>query len=437
MRNVPVILRRIVLGLVVLTSAGCAEPNTWWNDTFGPKQQPPPAQSADATERKGVEIARDSGSEPTPVEITSEQSADASGAPDDLEERIREYVQKFPEQQVDAEKVSAQPDPRSSSDTESESNTITLDATHSQANAPTETASRVEPPHAATAQPPLGATAQPPADPSPAPPVLRSVSVAADLEPDPAPADPPAEDAGVNRAARTEGPVRDAGISAEIADLERHVAEQPNDANAQLRLRMLYIATGQDEKAAAPVSGVSKEMADMLAGLMDVVQASRDAAANPDTRADALLTALDSYREQVKRHADLRVPIVALCTAADSFGVYKPFPADELVAGKQVVVYCEIENFTSQATPEGTYRTRLASQVEILDADGRSVATLSRKQFEDLSRNQRDDFFLGEVVDLPTSLAPGEYTLRVMIEDRGSGRFSSGSTRFTLRPPAS
>jgi hypothetical protein len=428
MRNLPVVLRRIVLGLVIVTSAGCADPNNWWNDTFGPKQQPP-AQSADATEREGVEIARDPGSEPAPVESDPEPTGDAAGAPDDLEARIREYVQKFPEQHDGAETASSQPDTRLSSDAESESNTITLDATDSLAIAPTETASRAEPPH--------GATAQPPADASPAPPVLKSVSVATDSEPDPAPADPPAVDPGVNRATRTEGQARDAGIREEITELERHVAEQPNDANAQLRLRMLYLATGQDEKAAAPVAGVSKEMADMLAGLMDVVQASRDAAANPDTRADALLEALDSYREQVKRHADLRVPTVALCTAADSFGVYKPFPPDELVAGKQVVVYCEIENFTSQKTPEGSYRTRLASQVEILDADGRSVATLSRKQFEDLSRNQRDDFFLGEVVDLPTSLAPGEYTLRVMIEDRGSGRFSSGSTRFTILPPAS
>lgn len=408
-----------VFGFALLNVAGCADMQTWWDDTFGPKK-PAPTRTADAPEeRKGVEIAREDGSPPTEAETKPAASGEES--PEDIEERIRKYVQQFPEENAGANTTATPSEPATAS-----TNTGAPDTVAPANTSPVTTADRTR--------------TEPPGNEPPAPPVLRSVSVDESISPQPASVEPASADPNVNREARIPAQVQETGLQAQIAELERRVAEQPNDAELQMRLRMLYLATGQDEKASAPVSGVSKEMADMLAGLMDVVQASRNAAKHPDTQADALLDAIDSYRDQIKRHADLRVPNVALCIAADSFGVYKPYPPEQLVAGSEkldVVVYCEIANFASQKTPEGNFRTRLASQVEVLDADGRSVATLSRKQFEDLSRNQREDFFLGEVVKLPSSLDPGEYTLRVMIEDRGSGRFSSGSTRFTLRPSAS
>lgn len=417
-------LSLVTFGLFICNALGCADTQNWWNETFGPKQSEPSAEATDAEKEKrdGVKIAREEGGETTPAATGPSQTADSEKAPDDIEDRIRQYVQQFPEQH-DTAPAGDQPQPNASTPSSPGSS-----------NAPASVTPPSSPP-----EPTRTAAAEPPASQTPAPPVLRNVSVDDDETPDATPVQPVAVEPSVNRGTQLTGAPREMGLHAQIAEMERRVNEQPNDAESQLRLRMLYLATGQDEKASAPVSGVSKEMADMLSSLIDVVEASRMAASHPDTQADALLDAVDAYRDQIKRHADLKVPTVALCTAADSFGVYKPYPPDDLIAGKttRVVVYCEIGNFSSQKTPEGTYRTRLASQVEVLDADGRSVATLSRKQFEDLSRNQREDFFLGEVVELPASLDPGEYTLRVLIEDRGSGRFSSGSTKFMLRPSAS
>lgn len=279
------------------------------------------------------------------------------------------------------------------------------------------------------------------------PPVLTNVTTTP-KEPDPAPIEParaaPPSTPRTNESTRlaSANPTNGSGstgggetIDGRIRATEQKVAANPNDVESQIELRMLYLAAGQDAKAAEPIEGVSKEMSDMVAGLMGVLRKSRDAAGDPDAHADELLDSITKYRNQIAEYADLRVPVVALCTEAMSYGAYKAYPPSQLVAKGQptsVIVYCEVENFSSHQSADGIFHTRLSWQVLVLNEDGDTVATLSQKDFEDVSRNRRRDFFLADVVQLPANLSAGDYVLRVMIDDRGSGRFSTGQTRFTM-----
>ena len=64
---------------------------------------------------------------------------------------------------------------------------------------------------------------------------------------------------------------------------------------------------------------------------------------------------------------------LAFCTEVQSYGCVKPFKAYEFAPGQEVLLYAEVENFTSEATPKG-YHTALRSSYQVLDGRGQRVA---------------------------------------------------------------
>jgi hypothetical protein len=266
-------------------------------------------------------------------------------------------------------------------------------------------------------------------------PVLTEVTVTAGAEPA-VEADAPKTAVSANKPAVAAEPV-DTFLS-RVADLRRRVADDPNNLEDQLRLRMLYLADGQDDKALASIAGTDAEIEEIIHAQVNALIAARSSSGrDPATWANRQLDSTESLRKMLGAKADLSVPKVALCTEITGFGLYKPIEPAEFQARRKnlLLVYIEVENFVSKKTPSGLYRTLLSVRQSLVSQDGQELWSKKDENIEDLARRQRRDFYLtiGPIA-IPKSLAPGSYILKVEVEDALAGKMNSAVAKFKLLP---
>ena len=161
--------------------------------------------------------------------------------------------------------------------------------------------------------------------------------------------------------------------------------------------------------------------------------ARRRAGSRPDAPAQPkqnreLADALASLGET----SPLLVRNMAFCTQVLSFGSIKRFDKNEFCRDQEVLLYAEIENFTSESTEKG-FHTSLGSSYQILDSLGRPVFTREFASTDDLSKIARHDFFIAYHFRVPMQLTPGKYTLRLAIRDKKSQKTGQGSIEFTVK----
>jgi hypothetical protein len=237
-------------------------------------------------------------------------------------------------------------------------------------------------------------------------------------------------------------------LAATIRSLEsqtRQAPKKPGDLSTHAKLRLLYLAAGRRDEAIAPLPYV-KPGDEQLATHQEFLQSQMFGLSaylrhedDPRTPANVKLTdATARLREAVdslSQLGSLTVSSVNLCQQVDDFGVYTPFPADQLQPGVQVMLYGEVENFTSQPNTKGDlFKTALKSSYQIFDAQGREVAKGSFKTITDNCRNRRRDFFVRYFLDLPERMYPGEHTLTLTVEDTLGQAIGQGTYQFTVRP---
>ena len=97
---------------------------------------------------------------------------------------------------------------------------------------------------------------------------------------------------------------------------------------------------------------------------------------------------------------------MAFCRKVVTFGVYEEMAPESFVAGRGIrtIAYTEIRDFRSERNEDGQYLTRLATRLEVLTADGRSVWGHEESDIVDLCRRRRTDFFIAQRVALPPTL---------------------------------
>jgi hypothetical protein len=102
-------------------------------------------------------------------------------------------------------------------------------------------------------------------------------------------------------------------------------------------------------------------------------------------------------------------------------------------SAQQAVVYVEIEDFTSELNEKGQWVTELSQQLVVIsERDGIPVWREDWQAGVDLSRKQRDDFFIVQVVTLPDRLAVGRYNLKIRIRDDRSGAEAETAIDFEM-----
>ena len=154
--------------------------------------------------------------------------------------------------------------------------------------------------------------------------------------------------------------------------------------------------------------------------------------------AGALVEAADDLAAATARLRDLTIANPALCTRVDGFGVYNTLPTRDgrytLVAGQnnRVIVYVELEHFATTAMRRDGldgFTVELIQSLALFHAGTPRIETdrdlvawrRPEARIDDFSRRARRDFFVVQMIELPSTLSVGSYRLKVMVADRASG----------------
>ena len=120
------------------------------------------------------------------------------------------------------------------------------------------------------------------------------------------------------------------------------------------------------------------------------------------------------------------------CTEIESYGQIKPFDGNRFVAGQQVILYCEVENFAAEETA-GLFQTRLQGSYDIYDASGTKVVSQLLPMDKQESRNRLRDYFVAYQMHLPQALPNGTYRLQLTIEDVVGKKYGQSNIPFEVR----
>ena len=227
-------------------------------------------------------------------------------------------------------------------------------------------------------------------------------------------------------------------IEAYVAAAVARARANPDDLDQQIQARLLLAAAGRDNEALRAIPGLDDRENQRVAALLEMIIALRDRQATSPQTANERLEALEKIQDQLRSVADLQIPVLKLCRQVDGYGVYTPFPSTTFLAGRTqpVIVYCEVRNFSARADTGGLYRTRLNMTLGLYDAAGELAQPLQKNaDIEDVSANHRHDFFLTRVYHFRDHLAPGDYTLKITVEDPAANKVQTASIDVTLVQP--
>jgi hypothetical protein len=130
----------------------------------------------------------------------------------------------------------------------------------------------------------------------------------------------------------------------------------------------------------------------------------------------------------------LKIGRVQLCRKVLGFGSFEPLGESNVKAGQRLLVYCEVTGM--QPEPKNaSFVSRLSSKLEIRSAG--SGAVLWARELgpaEDVCGSRRHDFYVNYRVDLPRSLAPGDYRLRLTQTDLIASRSTSTEIPLAIVP---
>ena len=247
------------------------------------------------------------------------------------------------------------------------------------------------------------------------------------------PADVPAETAA-NQPTQQVQESQSGDVTKMITQLEEAVRLHPQQMDDQFKLRLLYLATGQKDRAVATFKDVDPVQAEILSALFRTVAGAQNALRDPSKEAGQALGAASDLQRVLSELSPVVIWKMALVTAVNSFGDYKAVNPPLFEAGRPIHVfcYCEIGNLHSEPTQDGRLRTFLAAALEVYDPTGKIVWQQKIPQIEDLVYTPRRDFFLPLEIKLPATLSPGEYVLKVTIEDKLGATTDQQRLTFTI-----
>jgi hypothetical protein len=231
-----------------------------------------------------------------------------------------------------------------------------------------------------------------------------------------------------------------------IDELEQQVAQaKPGTTPEELQiyiekhvhLRLLYLLAGQQERSLQAIPGIPAADQEFwqqtlwgLSNYFDSEHLPRET-----DRATQTVAQMATAVSRLRQKAALELRNVGFCQRINNFGSYERFERDEFAAGQPVLLYAEVENFFSEPTSDGQYRTLLKSTLEIY-RPGKTGDLVDRFEFpatEDLCRNPRRDYFHSYEFTIPTKLGLGPHILKLTVEDQLTRRVMTQSINFSVK----
>jgi len=207
--------------------------------------------------------------------------------------------------------------------------------------------------------------------------------------------------------------------------LEKRVRDYPHDVSAQLDDQLLQFLKDEPVPNLSTISPLPDEDREMISAVMDGLSNYRN-----NLRADNNMLLSRKVRpllemaDRLRSLADLTIPTLALCREVRGFGNYEPWEGDppHFSAGKDhpVILYCEVQNFSSQMGDNHMWQTALVQDAVLYTEGGMAAWSDKTQAVTDSARNRRQDFFIVQRMVLPSTLPMGRYLLKVTIEDKQS-----------------
>jgi hypothetical protein len=209
--------------------------------------------------------------------------------------------------------------------------------------------------------------------------------------------------------------------------LRKLVQDYPRDLGNQLDYQLLRLVRDEPTPDLSDVSQLSPEDRDILLALMDGLTNFRSAARNNgNLMLNRKIRPLLEMSERLRSQGQLAIPTVAFCSQVSSFGQYRPMASSRFYAGREnpMIVYSEAANFTSIQGNDGMWRTRLREEIVLYTDTGLAVwpDKSNAVSYVDQSRARRHDFFIPQLIRLPSSLAVGKYLMKITLTDEESNR---------------
>jgi hypothetical protein len=212
-------------------------------------------------------------------------------------------------------------------------------------------------------------------------------------------------------------------------------AEKLKYVEKQVQLRMLYLLAGQPAKSLEPISGLDAADQEFWQQVFWGVSNYFDktAMADPSDRATQTITQLRTAVNRLQEKSKLELRNVAFCQKIVNYGNYERMKRDEFTPGQPVLLYAEVENFKSEPTTDGPYRTILKSTVEIFDSRGQLVQNMPYPPTDDLCASPRRDYYNSYEFPIPQRIGLGAHTLKLTVEDQISRKVATYTINFTVK----
>ncbi len=126
-----------------------------------------------------------------------------------------------------------------------------------------------------------------------------------------------------------------------------------------------------------------------------------------------------------------------LCRTVHGFGSFEPLPEPSVRAGQRALIYCEMSGLKYEQHDD-SFLARIASRIELRSAgDGTVRWEHDLGSDQDECRHRRRDFYVNYLVDLPATLAPGPYRLKLLQTNLVANRSAATETPIEIAPGVS
>ena len=203
-----------------------------------------------------------------------------------------------------------------------------------------------------------------------------------------------------------------------------------------VNLRLFYLVNNQNERALDAIPSIAPAEQEFWQQMFWSLSQYRnsDAVPNKTERITQTVSQLRIALQRLQETARLQLRNVNFCRDIHGYGSYVRFEKDVFKPGDPVHVYAEIENFRSEPTTSGQYRTVLRSTLQILPENGagKPLDSVVLRPVEDLCRNARRDYFNSYEFTIPNDLSSGRYVLEITVDDQLSGKSTKQSVLFSV-----
>lgn len=224
-----------------------------------------------------------------------------------------------------------------------------------------------------------------------------------------------------------------------ITDLSRALYRDAAASDAPLRELMLIAATSIIDKDHAPsptdLASLTERDRELLSMMQKFFAELGDQLSSAEDKDQAILASVSQLALALDRRPPLTIAHASLCTRVRGFGDFDEFDKTSFLAQAQqrIIVYLELDNFTSALNDQQQWVTELSQELVIYsDRDGIPVWSETWQSVVDVTRNKRKDFFTVQLVTLPPALSVGRYYLKVRMRDEKTGSNAEKSIAFEM-----